>query len=117
MAEHKRLGSEWVDVSVSHGTMREEDLIPAFEAVLEGAGAEVNRGDYADAVCKLLHEHDDYDCTLTDQELDQVGYYLNEQLWEELEDIAPEGCYFGAHPGDGCDYGFWTCEDDDSSDE
>ena len=33
-----RLDRSWAGVSVSSGTLREEDLIPAFESVLDTAG-------------------------------------------------------------------------------
>lgn len=43
---------------------------------------------------------------------DQASDDLHE-LFDILDAIAPEGCYFGAHEGDGSLYGFWPCDDDD----
>ena len=34
-------------------------------------------------------------------------------LFDVLDSIAPEGCYFGAGYNNGSSYGFWPCEDDD----
>jgi hypothetical protein len=90
--------------TVSHGTMRSEDLIPSFEAVLDAAGLDY-KSDRPDAVAKLL---DGKDVTAAEQEA--IGFYVNEVLFELLDSIAPEGCYFGAHPGDGSDFGYWRSE-------
>lgn len=76
-----KLGNEWVGSSVSHATLREQDLIPAFEAVLDTAGVEYDR---PAAVDKLL-----LDQPLTDDEHEQVGFYLNETLFDQLDGIAP----------------------------
>lgn len=72
--------------TVSAGTLRTVDLIPAFErelglplSDLAGLSAE----DLADRVDDLV---------------------------DRLNDVAPAGCYFGAHWGDGADFGFWPAE-------
>lgn len=44
---------------------------------------------------------------------DQISYLLNENIWTAMEDHAPDGSYFGAHPGDGADFGYWPSEDDE----
>ena len=37
-------------------------------------------------------------------------YY--EDIYDRLNEIAPNFCYFGAHIGDGADIGFWTVDYD-----
>lgn len=111
--------------SVSHGTMLEEDLIPCFIDLLSelnedrslslpyGASAELTaqyvaeftRLDNLLAEIEQRQQSDDY------YESEDASYDLNEVLFNELENFAPPYFYFGAHPGDGSDYGFWLSED------
>ena len=90
---HVQLGS------ISHGTMRPEDLIPDFVSQLQSLDT---RGDYAE----LVKEAD----AIEDFDSEDAGYVL-EELFDALNTFAPDYCYFGAHPGDGADYGFWLCEE------
>lgn len=99
----KRLTDDWVNVTVSHGTLREADLIPAFEELLESAGVAYDRPACVDRLLNGDH--------LSTSEWEEASYYLNEGLFDLLNEIAPEGTYFGAHPGDGSDFGFWQCEE------
>jgi hypothetical protein len=99
-----QLGKEWTG-SVISATLREQDLIPAFEGVLDTADVEYDRPQSVD---KLL-----LGLPLTDAESEEVGFYLNEALIDLLNDIAPEGTCFGSHPGDGSDFGFWKEEDEE----
>jgi hypothetical protein len=86
--------------SISHGTMRACDLIPAFADELRRL-----RG----ALPKDVHDwvrafnSPDFDEGDADDLVDTMFHLLN--------DYAPDYCYFGAHPGDGADYGFWLYED------
>ena len=78
--------------TVSHGTMLTSDLIPAFMAELPASH-------------KLRVEYDEHGYNAADAD------DLLECLFDALDAQAPEGCYFGAHPGDGSDYGYWPVED------
>lgn len=91
--------------SISHGTMRPQDVLPAL------LGALVERDEDAYEQCKhLIPAHaseDDGAAWWTDEAPGHI-----DALFDALNDCAPAGLYFGAHPGDGSDYGFWMSEDD-----
>ena len=99
-----------LNCSLIHGTFRACDLIPAFLVAIE------NTPEYAQIVqtnnwnLKVI-----FDCSADDHderwESDDMSYFLNETLFDILNDYAPEGYYFGAHPGDGSDFGFWVIDD------
>lgn len=92
--------------SISTNTLRFQDLIPTFLAVLKDL-CEVNgapvRSEYDEIVGKWDVENLDY--SLQDGSND-VAFLLDE-LCEALEECAPDGYCFGAHSGDGADFGFW----------
>jgi len=146
------LNDSFVDVSLSHATMREQDLIPTFVSFLvemdPGAFDLLNEENFYDLEWMISEaeakEHSppgdytakertlelaaffEYNSELKDvNTIGDVGYlpdgsiywnseasgWLLEALFDALDDIAPRGCYFGAHPGDGSNYGFWHNED------
>jgi hypothetical protein len=93
--------------SISSGTMREEDLIPCFLDTLEQlnpAKAASIRGKYASVLDMLGNE----DATEEERE---ASLDLLELLFDELQNVSPPYFYFGSHPGDGADYGFWLSEE------
>jgi|TARA_Y100000310_G_C20698487_1_gene827448 hypothetical protein len=99
--------------TVSHGTMRAEDLIPAFAVELEYLTdnaipnrAYVTTYDYRTANRELVNRANN----LVDYESDTADFIL-EELFDALNEFAMSYFYFGAHPGDGADYGFWLNED------
>ncbi len=87
--------------SVSHGTMRHEDLIPCFADLL------------------LRFTKPNPEVTEIERHMRAEGYYDSEDsdwdleyLFDALDEIAPPFCYFGAKEGDDRDYGFWVSRDD-----
>ena len=96
--------------SVSHATMRPQDLIPAFLSEL----SERDPTAYAQMVVAPFgpvpaHAWDDDDAEWWTSE--EAGFVL-EELFDALDACAPDGYYFGAHPGDGSDYGYWPIEEE-----
>jgi hypothetical protein len=89
--------------TVSEGTTNPDHLIPAFSIELRTLDP-----DAMDRIEIEFPELEDNDPEDLDPEM--VGYIL-EALFNALEECAPDGYYFGAHPGDGADYGFWPVEE------
>ena len=54
---------------------------------------------------------------IQDLEGDDLGRWYDNRMYEivdllfsALYDLAPEGYHFGAHPGDGSDFGWWRAD-------
>lgn len=94
--------------TVSRGTMVERHLIRRFMAALE----EVDRSAYKQlrndpdlaAFWEALDNNRDEDTP----ELREEGSNLLEHLFDVLNKFCPPYTYFGAHEGDGSDYGCWV---------
>lgn len=95
------------DRSVSSGTLKSEDLIPKFLGVLKTYGK-----DKYDEYIKENPEVEDW------ENLDEetMGWVVDE-LADLLNEIAPDGCYFGASEGDGADFGFWSMSNESKKSE
>lgn len=98
---------------VSSATLREEHLAPAFLDALESLDeTKYNEvvetledwgytlDDVYDEDSKLYGTYPDYN--------DDASFLVNEVLYDALNDIAPDGTWFGAHEGDGALFGFWA---------
>ena len=92
--------SKYTIGSISHGTMRPEDIIPEFIYTLKQLDIEKK-------YTELIIEAE----AITDFDSEEADEILNEDLFNALNEMAPPYFYFGSHPGDGSDYGFWLSED------
>ncbi len=86
--------------SISSGTLRAEDLIPAFAEELERC---VNGHPGNMTLVEEARAIEDYDSEEAQEILCDLADALNE--------YAPDYGYFGSHPGDGADFGFWLYDD------
>jgi len=100
-----------VEVTVSRATLRNQDLIPAFLDALAHLDPPVyeqmTMGIFP-AVPQYAWEDDESDWWYT-----ETAYWVLDQLIESLDACSPDGYYFGAHEGDGSDFGFWKVIDDE----
>ncbi len=88
--------------SISHGTLRTEDLLSAFVR-------ELKRSRLPLAQRAAVNEANQWLAMAEDKRDDNIGDELVIELIDVLDSYAPECCYFGAHEGDGADFGFWPC--------
>ncbi len=87
--------------TVISGTLRNEDLLDAFAAELERLNPEYfNSPDMRRVV---LHDSDG-----------ERASGMIEWLIDALNEYAPPHVYFGAHEGDGADFGWWPIDESSS---
>lgn len=92
-----------------HGTMRDEDLLRAFATELRRLDEAGNYYQLCNEAMVMANDPEgDYQYMPADVITD---------LFDRLDEFSPEGHRFGAHEGDGSDYGFWPVEveEDDST--
>lgn len=104
--------------SVSHGTLRTEDLLEAFANELEWQirrnGEFYSRPenfaerDRLNAIVEEANECFGEDGqTIPDDKQDDAYEMVNDTLLNALQEFAPPYSYFGSHCGDGSDFGYW----------
>lgn len=111
----KTLHKSFKNVSLSHGTMREEDLLPIFSAFIkvnaEDCKILLQMTEIVNRVESLRTTLNEYGVNYIEQDIERAQDCLIE-LFILLNNIAPDGCAFGSHEGDGSDYGFWEVLND-----
>ena len=88
--------------TISHGTLRTPDLLEAFANELEWLTTSANEL-VEEARAVLTLDRAGWSELVDSEE----GSELVTSLVDALNDLAPAYCYFGAHEGDGSDFGFW----------
>ncbi len=92
---------------VDYASLRSQDMLPVFLAILAG----IDDDDFIkETFCEIPYEA---------QIDDEHKFWETEDcLWvmdcvvERLNEFCPDDHYFGAHMGNGSDFGVWRCEDD-----
>ena len=100
--------------TISHGTLRAQDLLPAFLETLTARGGKVPD----DLECGKYIEYLNWPGPGTAACDDDDAFWASEEatwdmeaLTDALQNISPPFVYFGTHPGDGSDFGFWPDRD------
>jgi len=91
--------------TVIRGTLKNQDLIPALTVELRARDTKHRHK-------KLLDELDILMTAGASYYDDDSSIWDLDQIFSALDSLSPAGCYFGAHPGDGANFGFWD-EDDE----
>lgn len=101
----------YLDQSISHATLRSEDLLERFANTLE----ELSILNKTEKHTQLINDARDIrKCLIknpTPEVEEQASYIINDEFYNAFDDFTPEGYYFGAHVGDGSDFGFWQDEE------
>src|SRR4051812_37161844 len=96
--------------TLSSGTLKPEDLIPCFISHLESQKPlRREHRQLIRAIEARMNASDTLGIRYWYYESDEVSEDLD-ALVEALTEYAPVYFYFGAHPNDGADFGFWLDE-------
>jgi hypothetical protein len=99
-----------LNVSISCGTLRTADLLSAFAAELEWLNDSPFDNRPHNLAGQIQDLFSDDGETIKEEKQDEAQWIL-EEAFDLLNEASPEGYYFGTHPGDGSDFGFWQIQD------
>ena len=88
------------------GTMRACDLADAYLGACDRYGITL-----APEVAQTLQEAACHASSTVAPEFPEETWEALSEAESALSEAAPFGCDFGAHPGDGADFGFWLTEE------
>ena len=94
--------------TVISGTLIPADLVKAFADELARLASMNPDTPCFGPACKLVAIARHW---LEYRDDEAEGDELIGELGDMLDEFAPKGHSFGAHVGDGADFGFWPCED------
>jgi len=108
--------------TVIWGTLRPQDLIPCFLDFIHHQDKPkyselINSLEEAVTIGIVCHK-DGYTTGIDTNDDDpwwhsvEASCFLNEDLFGALNEMAPEGYYFGSSEGDGSDFGYWEVDND-----
>lgn len=90
--------------TISFGTLRNEDLIPAF---IDEILYYDKDNEFANHLSSVIHSETRNESEYWQSE--EASFDL-EELFDILDSMAPDDMYFGSHPDDPADFGFWYLE-------
>jgi hypothetical protein len=91
--------------SVSTGTLRREDLLNALSS-------EIKYLEIPDTEKILSEANKITEAHMWTVRITENATFILEEMFEKLDDYAPPHVRFGAHEGDGADFGWWTTDFD-----
>lgn len=96
--------------TISHGTLRTEDLLVAFADALNTYGS-------GEGNAKLVMEAFEAVQAMTTNIVEhEEAHEIVTELQDSLDEIAAQhGLYFGNTEGDGSDFGFWPIPESDEN--
>jgi len=122
----KQLSNEFAGYILSEATLQEADLLSSAISFFGAVAEDCEIQEETDKIVEefeSLGKHDvnyafsgfRFDTEDKDENgmssAERACYLWNEDVFDLLSAIAPEGCYFGASEGDGALFGFWAfCE-------
>ena len=92
---------------VNYRSLRNDDLIPAFMIILRNYDKDLH-DQYLMEIGQLLLDDPDQDIW---DDIIMIEFCF--VLQDELSKFCPDNYYFGAHTGNGSDFGVWPCDDID----
>lgn len=105
--------------TIIHGTLRPQDLIPCFLSELDIEGNRRFATEW-NSITSFMEKTGAWTNAEEDTETIDEDWFDTEPAMQVLEDLfdaldamaQEKGMYFGAHEGDGSDFGYWKIEEE-----